>query len=136
MAGWRIEGRYQRKRALLLTGVDDVTTRAQIIRDLRQRHYPADTLAKWEALDHQQQLNDQRVLDYQQAVAALQHEMEAVRHTLSGVSYEQGPRQSRVQYFPGTRRPCTRRTHRAAQATRLFRNASCLLITLLNTGSK
>lgn len=89
MAGWRIEGRYQRKRALLLTGVDDVTTRAQIIRDLRQRHYPADTLAKWEALDHQQQLNDQRALDYQQAVAALQHEMEAVRHTLSGLAYEQ-----------------------------------------------
>lgn len=99
-----IDGRYQRELALLLAGVEDATTRAQITRDLRQRYYPADTIAQLEALDRQQQRNNQRVLDYQQAVAALQQEMEAVRNTLSDQAwqqqYEQGLRQLRVQYFP------------------------------------
>jgi len=104
MAGRRIDGRYQRELALLLTDVEDVTTLAQITRDLRQRYYPADTIAQLEALDHQQQRNNQRVLDYRQAMATLQQEMEAVRNTLSDQAsqqqYEQGLRQLRVQYFP------------------------------------
>ena len=99
-----IDGRYQRELALLLAGIDDASTRAQITRDLRQHYYPADVVAQLEQRDRQQQLNDQRVLDYQQAVAALQQDMAAVRDTLSDQAwqqqYEQALSQLRVQYFP------------------------------------
>ncbi|MBZ2188271.1 lipase chaperone [Alcanivorax sp. JB21] len=99
-----IDGRYQRELALLLAGIDDASTRAQITRDLRQHYYPADVVAQREQRDRQQQLNDQRVLDYQQAVAALQQDMAAVRETLSDQAwqqqYEQALGQLRAQYFP------------------------------------
>lgn len=99
-----IDGRYQRELALLLAGVEDASQRAQITRDLRHRHYPPEVIAQLEQRDRQQQQNEQRVLDYQQAVAALQQDMDAVRSTLPDQAwqqqYEQALRQLRAQYFP------------------------------------
>lgn len=98
------DGRYQRELGLLLAGVDDPDTRDRITRELRQRHYPADVIARMEQRDRQQQTLNQQVQAYQHATDALEQDMAALRDTLSPQvwqqQYEQALMQLRLQYFP------------------------------------
>lgn len=94
---------YEQERALLLAGVDDPQQRETITRQLREKHFDDETVAKMEARDEQVARQQATLEAYRADVAELDAEMAPLKETLTEDQwqnqYQQALRELRLKHF-------------------------------------
>lgn len=102
-----VEGRfgaYERELAVSLAGVDDAAARTAITRQLRDKHFDAETRRQLEARDTTLVQQQRQVTDYKAEEGRLKQELEGLRGTMSepawNALYEQRMTELRLRHFP------------------------------------